>query len=69
MTAEIIESVLAKDINAVEPTLTRHGYDVKAIAGLLDTKPAEIRSFLHGNLTPVRTQELQNEILLIGIPL
>jgi len=36
---------------------------------LLDTKPAEIRSFLHGNLSPARTQELQNNLLAIGIPL
>lgn len=69
VTAEIIDSVLSKDINAVEPVMTRHGYDIKAIAGLLDTKPAEIRSFLHGNLTPARTQELQHELLSIGIPL
>lgn len=36
---------------------------------LLDTKPVEIRSFLHGALTPARTQELQNNLLAIGIPL
>ena len=33
VTAEIIDSLLAKDINAVEPTLTRHGYNVKATRG------------------------------------
>ena len=66
---EIIDAILAKDINALEPRLTRHGYNAKALAELLDTKPAEIRSFLHGNLTPARTQELQNNLLAIGIPL
>jgi hypothetical protein len=35
----------------------------------LDTEPSEMRSFLHGNLTPARTQELQNNLLAIGIPL
>ncbi len=69
VTAEIINAILAKDINAMEPTLTRHGYNVKALAELLDTKPAEIRSFLHGNLAPARTHELQNELLAIGLPL
>jgi len=49
--------------------LTRHGYTAKTLAELLDTKPAEIRSFLNGNLTPARTQELQNNLLAIGIPL
>ncbi len=66
---EIIDAVLAKDINAMEPVLTRHGYNIKALAELLDTKPTEIRSFLHGSLTPARTQELQNSLLAIGIPL
>jgi type II secretory pathway predicted ATPase ExeA len=66
---EIIEAILAKDMNALEPVLTRYGYNVKALSELLDTKPAEVRSFLHGKLTPVRTQELQNQLLAIGIPI
>jgi len=66
---DIIDSILAKDIDALEPVLTRHGYDVKALAELLDTKPAEIRAFLHGNLTPARNQELQSTLLTLGIPL
>ncbi|MCH9699683.1 MAG: phosphoribulokinase [Gammaproteobacteria bacterium] len=60
---------MAKDINAMEPVLTRHGYNIKTLAELLDTKPTEIRSFLNGNLTPARTKELQNSLLVIGIPL
>jgi hypothetical protein len=67
--SEIIDAILAKDINALEPRLTRHGYTAKTLAEILDTKPAEIRSFLNGNLTPARTQELQNNLLAIGIPL
>lgn len=63
---EIIDAVLAKDINAIEPQLTRHGYNTKVLAELLDTKPAEIRSFLHGNLTPTRSQEIQNSLLTIA---
>lgn len=57
--AEIVGSVLAKDIDSLEPVLTRYGYNVKTLADLLDTKSTEIRSFLHGNLTPARTQEIQ----------
>ena len=66
---ELIDAIMAKDINAMEPVLTRHGYNIKTLAELLDTKPTEIRSFLNGNLTPARTQELQNSLLAIGIPL
>ena len=43
METEIIDAILAKDINVLEPRLTRHGYNAKALAELLDTKPAEIR--------------------------
>jgi hypothetical protein len=42
---------------------------MQTLAELLDTKPAEICSFLQGNLTPARTQKLQNSLLAIGIPL
>jgi hypothetical protein len=59
---------LAKDSNRLGLRLTRHGYNAKALAELLDTKPAEICSFLQGNLTPARTQKLQNSLLAIGIP-
>ncbi len=69
VTPEIIETVLAKDLNGLEPKLTRHGYNVKALADLMNVRPAEIRSFLHGQLPPGRTQELQNQMLAAGIPL
>ncbi len=69
VTLEIIEVILSKDIDALEPRLTRHGYNVKALTELLNVRPAEIKSFLHGQLSPGRTQELQNEILAAGIPL
>jgi hypothetical protein len=66
---EIIDAILTKDIKALEPRLTRNDYNAKVLAELLDTKPADIRSFLHGTLTPALTQELQNNLLAIGIPL
>jgi hypothetical protein len=57
--ADMIENVLAKDINALEPRLTRQGYNAKVLAELLNAKPREIKSFLSGQLAPGRTQELQ----------
>jgi hypothetical protein len=42
----MIENVLAKDINGLEPRLTRQGYNAKVLAELLNAKPREIRSFL-----------------------
>lgn len=64
---EIMDSIFAKDRDDLEPQLTRQGYHVKTLAELLDTKPAEIRLFLHGKLTPARTQELKNQLLNLGL--
>src|SRR5215469_13988017 len=67
--ADIIDNVLAKDINGLEPRLTREGYNTKVLAELLNAKPREIKAFLRGQLPPGRTQELQTELLTVGIPL
>jgi type II secretory pathway predicted ATPase ExeA len=69
VSAEMIESVLAQDINGLESTLTRHGYSFKVVADLINVRPAEIRSFLQGRLTANRAQELRDEMLAAGIPL
>lgn len=69
ITPEVIDTALVKDLNDLEPRLTRHGYTVKALAEVLNVRPREIRSFLQGRLPPSRTQELQHEMLAVGIPL
>jgi type II secretory pathway predicted ATPase ExeA len=69
VTIEVIESILAKDINDLEPRLTRHGYNAKVLAEVLNAKPREIRALLRGQLAPGRAQELQHEMLAVGIPL
>jgi type II secretory pathway predicted ATPase ExeA len=68
VTLEVIEAVLAADIDALEATLTRYGYNTRALADLLNIRPAEIRSFLHGQLAPGRTQELHGQLLAAGLP-
>jgi type II secretory pathway predicted ATPase ExeA len=69
VSAEMIDSVLALDINGLESTLTRHGYSFKVVADLVNARPAEIRSFLQGRLSVSRAQELRDEMLAVGIPL
>jgi len=69
VSAEMIETVLAQDINGLAPTLTRHGYNLKVLAEWLNVRPAEIRSFFQGRLTASRAQELREEMLAAGIPL
>ena len=68
VTIEIIDSVLAADLDAMEATLTRNGYNARALAELLNARPAEIRAFLHGQLAPGRTQGLHAQLLAAGLP-
>jgi type II secretory pathway predicted ATPase ExeA len=68
VTAEMIEGVLAQDINGLESTLTRNGYGLRVVAELVNVSPAEIRSFLQGRLSASRAQELRDEMLAAGIP-
>jgi hypothetical protein len=68
--AEVVESVLSKQIDDLEPTLTRrHGYGVKDLAEQFNARPVEIRLLFRGELDPVRTQELHNQMLKAGLPL
>lgn len=69
ITAEFMKTVLAIGFDALEPNLIRHGYNVKSIAQLLNVRPAEVRSFLHNQLPPEKTQDMRDQILKIGIPL
>ncbi len=51
----IVESVLSKQIDDLEPTLTRHNYTANVLAEMLGTKQADIRAMFKKNLeaTPV----------------
>lgn len=69
VTPAIIEIVLAIGLNDLEPRLIRYGYNTKVLANLLNVRTAEVRSFLHGQLPPGRTQDLRDQMLKIGIPL
>ncbi len=69
VTAEIVEAVMAPDLNALQPTLTRHGYSVRALSELLNVRQVEVNAFLHGQLAPGRTEELNQQLHKEGIPL
>jgi len=68
VTPDIINLILAKGLNDLEPRLIRHGYNTKVIAGLLNVRPGVVRSFLHGQLPPGRTQDMKEQMLQLGIP-
>jgi hypothetical protein len=66
--AAIVESVLSRQINDLEPRLTRNGYDIRSLAEQFEAKPAEIRQLLRGALDPERTRELLDEMRAAGLP-
>lgn len=68
VTPEVIRMILAKGLDDLEPRLIRHGYNAKVIANLLNVRPGVVRSFLHGQLPPGRTQDLKEQMLQMGIP-
>jgi type II secretory pathway predicted ATPase ExeA len=68
VTPEVIETVLAQGLDELEPHLARNGYNAKVLAELLNVRTAEVRSFLHGQLSPGRTQDLRERMLKVGIP-
>lgn len=69
VTLAVVESILSKQIDDLEPTLTRHGYNIKSLSEQFNAKPAEIRSLFRGQLDPMRTRELQEQMLAVGLPL
>ncbi|MBV8883721.1 MAG: ExeA family protein [Chroococcidiopsidaceae cyanobacterium CP_BM_RX_35] len=69
VTEAIVKAILSKEIDELEPKLTRHGYNVKSLAEQFDAKPSEIRSLFRGQLDPVRTHELQDQMLAAGLPI
>jgi hypothetical protein len=69
VTVEVVESVLAGDINDLEPRLIRHGYGHKALAEILNVGQGDVRKVPRGQLPPGRTAELQTNLLKAGVPL
>lgn len=67
--AGIVEAVLSRRIDDLEPQLTRHGYDIRALCTQFDAKPPEIRQLMRCTLNPQRANELVEEMRAAGLPL
>jgi len=63
----MIESVLSRQLDDLEPTLTRHGYRLKDMVEQFDAKPAEIRAMFNHHLGQGRTAELRDRMLAVGL--
>jgi type II secretory pathway predicted ATPase ExeA len=66
---EVVEGVLATDIDALDARLMRNGYNVRNLCDLLNSKPRDINAFIRGQLPPEKTQQLSQQLLAAGVPL
>ncbi len=69
ISADLIESVLSRQLDDLEPTLARHGYRIKDLVKQFDVKPAEIRALFSNNLDATRMAELRSQFLAAGLPI
>lgn len=69
VTAGVVESVLSRQIDDLEPTLTRHGYRTKDLVELFDAKTAEVKALFNNTLEPARATELREKMLRAGLPI
>jgi len=69
VSGELVESVLSRQLDDLEPTLTRHGYRVKDLVEQFDTKPAEIKALFSNSLDATRAAELRSQFLAAGLPI
>ena len=68
VSVEVVEQVLSRAIDELEPTLIRNGYDAPGLTVLLRAKPAEVRDFLAGTLAADRTREFTEQLRVAGVP-
>lgn len=68
VTAAVVDTVLAAYSTDWEATLTRNGYDTKALTNLLSVKPTVVKALLRGHLDAAQAQELHDQMLAAGLP-
>jgi len=64
---DIAKTVLAPDLNSIEPKLARHGYNISVLCELLNARPSEVKSYLRDQLASGRAEEFNKEIHKIGV--
>lgn len=69
VSADVVESVLSRQIDDLEPTWMRHGYRLKDLVEQFDAKPAEVKALFSNTLDPARTAELREQMLRSGLPI
>ncbi|EGY29596.1 hypothetical protein Rin_00004340 [Candidatus Regiella insecticola 5.15] len=65
----LIESLLSRQLDDLEPTLMRHGYRIKDLAEQFDARAAEIKALFGNSLDSVRATDLRGKMLAAGLPI
>jgi hypothetical protein len=69
VSVEVVESVLSRQIDDLEPTLTRHGYGIKDLVEQFVSKAGEIKALLNNTLDATRTATLREKMRRAGFPI
>lgn len=64
----VVDAVFSRQLDDLEPRLTRNGYDAKSLIEQFDAKPAEIRRLFRGDLDAARSRELLDAMRAAGLP-
>jgi hypothetical protein len=67
ISGETLNSILSPDLDAIEPSLVRHGYNFAVLCERLNVKRHEIKAYLRGQLNPNRAEEINKEIHKLGV--
>lgn len=69
VSAAVVNSMLSRQIDDLEPTLTRNGYRIKDLQEQFDAKAVEIKALFNNTLDPARAAELREQMLRAGLPI
>jgi len=67
ITSEIVQSILAPDLEGIAAKLARSGYNLSALCEVLNARPSEVRAYLLGQLNSSKLQEFNKEIYKLGV--
>lgn len=65
----VVESVLSRQIDDLEPTLARNGYRVKDLVTLFGFKASEVRALFNNTLEVTKAAEIRDRMLAVGLPI
>lgn len=69
VTAELVETVLSRQLYDLEPTQARHSYQLKHMTEQFDAMATEIRAMFSYQLEPKRTAEIRERMLAASLPI